>query len=421
MPSGSNAVDLDKRWGGIGSPVTGNQSSSRNRIVDLAPITGEWPIQMSQQVFIIEWRYSGHRLAYGAAICRAAVADGRVVVLVTTGELVASTEFGIHLANIPDLRVEIWDELNKNLHRTVLKIARHIRRRRGMCVVPECDRLLLTLFLGWLTRSLPRPTSLIFMQPPKHTWRGIPAAVWSVVKPLLILGLTWSHQTVDVHLIEDPLAKRQDRVWRAPLSAPRNRLHDPSDLLGSDEAKLPPELTDTSETVPVIGVLGSIDDRKRLPEILEAWRCSQARNTARLVVAGTQYGSARDALVDLDPELRSSVTTIDRYLTNGEMYAVLRRCSCILVLYDSVISSGMLIAAAAAGRWVITAAGTRTQRVATAGGFGISSSIVPSALALAIDAAIASRTPPRSVTLTTSVEFGRRVLRRAGRNGHARG
>lgn len=233
------------------------------------------------------------------------------------------------------------------------------------------------------------------------------------MKTLLILGLSGSRRTVDVHLIEDPLAHGEDRAWRAPLSGAQSRLDDPGDLLDADETKLPPELAGVSETVPIVGVLGSIDDRKRIPAILDAWRCSQARYTARLVVAGAQHGSAHDALVKLDAGLGESVTVVDRYLANGEMHAVLMRCSCILVLYDGGMSSGVLIAAASAGRWVITASGTRTQRVATMAGIGISSSIAPSALALAIDTAIAHRTPPRAIPLTTSGEFGRRVLRRA--------
>ena len=116
---------------------------------------------------IIEWRPSGHRMTYVAALARAAIDAGRPVTLWTTKEVTETVEFQTQVSSLVS-PVEFSVEISSGLGsaRSLLHQLRVVRKRGGGAVVPEADRFLYVLLLALVTRQLPHPTAAIVMRPP---------------------------------------------------------------------------------------------------------------------------------------------------------------------------------------------------------------------------------------------------------------
>ena len=363
--------------------------------------------------YLLEWRHAGHRLAYVAAIARAAAETKHRIVLVTTLGVTASEEYDTHLADLAELglmEVRISDDLCT--WRGKLGTLRDVGRERLGVVIPEADALipllLCSAFLGWL----PRPTIMILMRPPRWRQDGAKSFAKGALKVALISTCRLMRRSFDVHLLDDPLADGVDRAWRAPLSAAALRLDDPCDLFDAAAGTLPPELSEGIGSGEFVAVLGSIDSRKRVPLIIDAWSHSQKPSDARLVIAGRQRPDVVACLREADVAGDPTVIAVDRYLGNAEMGAVLRQAKAIFVLYDGGLSSGLLVTAASAGRWVIALEGSRTGRVAAGRGVAELCSESVASVAGAIESVLRRPELPSPVLLGKSIDFGRRVLRR---------
>jgi hypothetical protein len=375
------------------------------------------PLAMTSRIRILEWRHTGHRLAYVAAIIRSVPHDAAPAVLETSAEAAASVEYAEHLLPLEQSGMFIRDisEIGAG-NRALAASLRRARKLKEVVVLPEADRVLPVLAAAWLTRGLPRPTSIILMRPPHWRDGGVRALPWALTKAVFLAAFALATRSFDVHLLEDPLAAGQDRVWRRPFESERLRLNDPCDLLSDSDVCLPSELL--GDNRPMIAVVGAIDQRKNLPLILAAWQLSHAQEDSVLVIAGRHSSEAR-SLVASEGSGPSTVS-IDRYLSNAEMAAVLHACRGLFVLQDGGISSGLLTKAASLGRWVIALEGSRTGRAAKSAGVGVLAQPTPIDLALAIDAVVGRMGHPPQVSLDTADDFGRTVLRRFLTSTHGR-
>lgn len=360
---------------------------------------------------IVEWRAHGHRMTYVASIVRAANEVGLDVVLWTAPEVLETEEFQTQLSDLVStgrLSICLVPDLG-----TTGGLIRHlgaIRRQGRAAVVPEADRFLHALGLALVARRLPRPTSVIIMRPPQSVTGRFRGRIGSIAKTALIVVLSpW--RALDIQLLEDPLAQANDRVWTTPfLSRASFRLDDPCGLLETSAAEFPEELLQRPSSRPFLAVVGVIDGRKNLPLILEAWRL-RPNSGSDLIVAGKQTSAVSTWLESTAPPTPDS-TFVNRYLTEAEIRGVLERSSGILALYDGGFSSGLVIAAAAIGRWTIALEGSRTGTVARRHGFGVVCAPHALDLADAMEQVLTQTATPVPVLVPGSRDFGRHVLRR---------
>jgi glycosyltransferase involved in cell wall biosynthesis len=360
-------------------------------------------------VDIIEWRPLGHRMTYVASIVRVANDAGINVVLWTTPQVLETDEFDAQLSGFisnGQLTTNTSSQLGNP--RGLLTALGEIRRQDRAAILPEADRYLHLLLLGLVSGQLPRNTTAIVMRPPRAVsgrWRG-----WlgSIVKTALVVVLVMSRR-VDVQLLEDPLAEDGERLWTGPLKRESLRLDDPCSLLDIESGELPVELQFRTRRVASLALVGVIDHRKNVPLIIRAWQLA-APPDAALIIAGKQSPSVSSWLAEAEP-LPENVILINRYLSESEVRGILEQSNGILTLYDGGLSSGVMVAAAAVGRWVIVLEGTRTGRVAAQKGFGLVCKPSPPALADAMLGALSNTSKPPPLVVPRSGDFGRRVLR----------
>jgi hypothetical protein len=351
-------------------------------------------------------------LSYVAAIVRSANDASLSIELVTSRVLTLSDEYQIHLARLVadgQLTVRTSDRLDRR--GGITRELREIRLRGNAVVLPEADRSLHALLLAKLSRGLPVPTALIVMRPPQSV-RGIwRARIGGFVKTLLIVVLcAWS--SLDVLLLEDPLALGRDRVWRKRvLRSKSRRLDDPCGLVEIEASHLPKELNQDLGDRPMLAIVGVIDSRKQVPLVWAAWQLACGTIEGELVIAGKQSPDVSSWLRSAGP-VPTRIHFIDRYLTDDEVRGVLERSNGIITLYDGGFSSGFLVAAAAVGRWAITTRGSRIERVASSHGFAVTCTPTPSGIAEAIDQVLAKTEMPPPIEVPSAEDFGRRVLRR---------
>ena len=369
-------------------------------------------------VGILEWRHGGHRLAYVAAIVDGAAASGRRAVLLTDKETLGSPEFSVHLSENKNQDTRV----SKQRIGTVagmLASLRWLRSNAEITVVPEADRFLATLILAWLVRALPRNTSVIVMRPPVlqrasgHSFKrrqvdSVVVAATGLLKTALML-VCQRISSIDMFLLEDPVATGAQRVWGWPFSSETLRLDDPSDLIPAGRGIQPVELGSARRDRRVIAIVGSIDSRKQVPLLLRAWESVDKSGEPLLLLAGPHERQVRE-LVDQQRVADKSILSIDRYLTNEEMAGVIERSSGLAILYDGGVSSGILTTAVAVGRWVITTENTRTGAIAEANGCAVACNGRPDSLANAIDRVIVAPSQPPGHDLPTRLDFARRLL-----------
>lgn len=373
-------------------------------------------------VSLLEWRSGGHRLSYVRSIVDAARRLGVDLTIVTHPGVRDGPEWAVHLGDVPDLETEslATDEVTM---RRLWRLLRTQRRLGRALIIPEADRYLPCIVFAAATRSLPPHTIVIVMRPPRwRLLRKLPANLIKVLAILLLRRL----RSMRVLLLEDPLADAATRVWQWPLQDERMRLDDPPDSFDSATARLPSELRDLEETgelgehVNVFTVLGSIDDRKRVPLILDAWATLPDRANRVLVIAGAQQPSTRARIDGHTGVRRPDVRVVDRYLARSEMHALLRRSHALIALNDDPLSSGTLVNAASLGRWVVAASGSHAERAASRHGFGVPTELTIRGLAEVITDLDRRAWQPTAVSLPDREEFGNRVLADVARRSVAR-
>lgn len=372
----------------------------------------------AKPVGVLEWRPGGHRLAYVAAIVDGAAIIGHRSVLVTDEATVESPEFAVHLNENQNLHSRLASRRIGTVAGMVSAL-RWLRKNAAITVVPEADRYLGTLILAWLVRALPRNTSIIVMRPPvlrragehsptrRHAARAAVAAT-GLMKTVLML-VCQRIPSIDLFLLEDPVATGAQRVWGWPFGSEAFRLDDPSDLIPAGRGVQPDELRGVRHDRPVIAVVGSIDSRKQVPLLLRAWELVDKSSDPLLLLAGPHEQRLRE-LVDHHGVRDASILSIDRYLANEEMAGVIQRSAGVAVLYDGGVSSGILTTAVAVGRWVVTTQNTRTGAIAEANGCAVACDGSPESLARGIGRVIAAPSQPVGRVLPTRVDFARRLL-----------
>jgi hypothetical protein len=359
---------------------------------------------------LIEWRHSGHRLGYVRAIVDAAARHSLNLEILTQAAVLESDEWTVHLGDVPDLKVKTLPPESFEAMRLPMLLRRQRAAGRAV-IIPEVDRVLHGIVVAFLTRRLPRPTTVIAMRPPR--WSSPKAWPQSIAK-IVALRLLSAARGVNVLLLEDPLASDRTRVWRWPLGAAALRLDDPADP-PSESGELPPELSDLPEGAHLFAIIGSIDARKRVPLVLDGWALRRERDDCTLVIAGGHHPSVRQTIVDHPCASRGDVKIIDRYLSSVEHAAVIDRSTALFVLFDGGFSSGTLISAARSGRWVITAAGGRPSKVAVEQGFGVEAELTPDGVCGSVEAVLTKTALPDPVAVAGREEFGDRILGMTGR------
>ena len=293
----------------------------------------------SSTITIIEWRHTGHRLSYLRGIVDAAAGRGIALEIVTQAAALQSEEWRVHLGDVPDLVVTVLAP--ERFEASELPAVLRGQRRLGRSVVvPEVDRVLHAVALAFLTRQLPRRTTIIAMRPPK--WSEPRKWLASIAKVVALRLLAATH-SVSVLLLEDPLASGRNRVWGPPLSSATLRLDDPADEPDRN-GQLPDELSRLAARTKIIALTGAIDDRKQAPLILDGWDQSRRIPTAHWLSLGSRRKRCEEAL-DVHPATkRSDVILIDRYLDS--IGPVVNRCVAMFVLFDGGLASGTLGSAA---------------------------------------------------------------------------
>lgn len=364
--------------------------------------------QRSAAAVIVEWRPGGHRLAYVRCLVLAAQHVEVRPVLITTSQLLESSEYAVQLRDLAD--ADVFDvRLDDTLSSRdgLMRQLQQLRSSAGTIVLPEADRFLPAVVVAKFRRRLPRRLSLIVMRSPGTFGIGLRNAVARLTKTASIVVLSCFRQTVAIRLLEDPLATRHGRTWPWPLASSRLRLDDPN-LVALETPERPAELAALATDCRVMSMLGAIDDRKRLPEVLDAWAAIPPDAQRVLVVAGRMTARVR-AQVDAQLVHIANVVVIDRYMSTGELRWVLERSNGVVALYDGGMSSGVVTATAAFGRWLVAPASTRCGRIAREHGFGVTFEDRPGALAEAMQNVLGRDAAPSPVPVPSPVEFGRRA------------
>lgn len=367
-----------------------------------------------KDVMIIEPDSTGHRLAYVAAIASAA-SEFTSVKLVTTAVASSSPEFQVHLSLLVESgRLEVMLLDIRPTSRTFVGLLRKARRSNSVVVIPEADRLLWLILFALLFRRAPTLTVPIVMRPPVFRGRGVRGVAVAASKSVALLGCLALRAKVDVRFLDDPLGSGLAPVWKWPFNGSGPSLADPADLIGSGEPDCLPEEVEARHHQNYVALLGSIDERKRLPEIVHAWLRSEVSGSGYLLVAGAHSHAMREWWQKNYRVPPASILVLDRYLTNGEMLAVLQGSRGVLVLYDGGLSSGVLVGAARAGRWAICTDDSRTGLVAKANGFGVGVSESLSNLPTVLREVVESAVDPAPCSLPGRREFGLEIMRRCG-------
>jgi len=344
-------------------------------------------------------------LSYVRGIVDAATSQGIELQILTQASAVESSEWGIHLGGVEGVAVKTFTARNFTA-RHLPELLRTQRREGRAVVLPEVDRFLHVVLLAFVARALPKSTTIIAMRPP--TWsspRKWPMRLFKI----LALRLLAATRSVNVLLLEDQLAHGHTRIWRWPLSDPALRLDDPADD-PTNGNELPPELSSLPRTTKLIALVGAIDERKRVPLILDGWDLGPERPDCQLVVAGLMQPAVRHVVQQHRCNARNDFTVIDRYLPADELACLIDRSVALLVLFDGGLSSGTLISAAQTGRWAITARGGRPATVALEHGFGIETELTPAGIQESITEALARPIAPSPMPLRDRTAFGDSIL-----------
>lgn len=293
----------------------------------------------------------------------------------------------------------------------LLVLMKGLRDDVDLVIVPEADRIVHVYLMAIVMRYLPPRRVAIFMKPGDGRHR-----LFGLAKTLaLSLTRLTSWRRSRVMLIEDPLAGRGSRVWSRAARIAGTPLCDPgSDLIPLTEPICPPELATIPADTEWYVVLGLVDHRKRLPEILDAWQqFSPVDSTLRLVVAGKVDDSVWTRLEQSfgsRSDLPGSVIVVDRYLADAEMAYIMHRSKVALSLDDGGVTSGIVLTAAVRGRWVIVPKGVRFGQVSCERGIGIEATLSGAGIAEAMYVCRDLPVRPEPLSLPGTRDFAEQLL-----------
>jgi hypothetical protein len=363
----------------------------------------------SPDVVIIEWRHTGHNLGYVAAIARAAMARGKSVRVVATPEVVGSPE-AVQLTGVP-IRIDTRLKQRVGVLRAIQD-----QSSSTAVVVQHADEVRWQVAVAALRRSRPQVLSLVMLRSPgsrlrRQQGRGLLRTLAGAVRAadsLVCFALLARTRVVDLHLLESPLSAPGSRHWGWPLLRPDRTILDPADLLPvTEEPKLPPELDDVDDDTQLFLVIGSIDGRKHVGPILDAWRLVADEGRRALVLAGRV---APRVLETIATRQSRGVHVVDRFITDAEFSGLLNRSQAVFALSDN--PSGVMLAACQHLCWTIARAGSGGGSAVERLDIGEVTTLSPDALADAVRRVSKRGGMRRAPTLSGTTEFGAQVLRR---------
>lgn len=334
-------------------------------------------------VLIVEPNPDGHRLYYAALLADGVRRRGHHPVVLTTPRAVASTEWGIHLAD-SGTDVETHAVEWFTLSRLAEAADRHAAE---VTVVPDADRFLRPVLRhGW--RGSGR-LSLLAMRPDAQPFgpRAL-RPVKGVVKKVLI-GAADARPRVRVSALRSPLSSRRGVIrWVA----------DPITLVRDDAVvtDLRHRLVSEGQSY-WAGVFGAIHARKNLHLIAEA--LTDHPDVGLLVAGGIDAESAELAREPLARYVAAggSFVHIAPPLDDAGFDGAISAVDCVVVAHSNEGSSGVASKAAAAGRRLVLAGARSLRRDARAlPGQASWSPLDAAALSAAIGAARDAGAPPTS-------------------------
>ena len=293
---------------------------------------------------------------------------------------------------------------------SLVSLLRELRASNRSVILPEADKFLLQLVIAKLLRRLPRRMVIIVMRPPEAVEKGGRIGVW--VKRALIISLMAWRRSIDVRLLDDPLASGDSRCWQGLLlGRPSFRLNDPCGVLDVEPTELPQVVERDLGDRRVVAVVGALDGRKNIPLVLAGWGAANMSDSA-LLLAGPQSPAVATWLSEEASRLPPNMVMWNEYLGHDQLRSAIERSTAIVTLYDGGISSSLMLGAAALGRWTITLADSRTARVAHINDFGISCHPTVEDVGRAIREALSRTEFPHAIPLPDSRQFGRDIMRR---------
>lgn len=346
---------------------------------------------------LLEWRSSGHRLAYASAILDSAVSQGEEIHLWTTVAVQGTQEWLVHITDATQarLRVHRW---NFTIGARLVWSASRTRR----VIVPEADRILALLlvlsYMPWIRRTKIAP---IIMRPPTNS-PGIAQRlkVWSI-------RTARKRRNIDLLLLESPIAQRGSGVWSGVEHSTDDLLLDPADLI-TGVPREPVELSTIELGAQILSVVGVIDSRKRIDLVLRAWpRIAEQHPTAHLAILGK---ATKDLAEKIEAADVPNLLFVNRYLTQAELLATLNRSYGVFALYDGGLSSGVVLAASARSCWVFVARSGVLADASKHIGTGVPVEMEEGALADAASEKLRRNVRPPPVHLSGRHEFGLRAL-----------
>lgn len=293
-----------------------------------------------RSVLVVETSSAGHRLEYVRLIAELAAEHGASIELATTAAVIESEEYERELRTRANVRAHAVLEPGKSLRVQLVNTWRSLRRAAAgssVLVIPNIDEKLVALALFHpLFRRVDvrgivmRPVDSSETRPPKLrlkaaliSWlRGRGEGILDLVSPIALA----SDVTAGTYIV------------------------DPSGLLGTFSADVPMneagrslEEWKSSASTPVLGILGMLNDRKCVEEILRAAIDTRA---FRLVIAGKpsspEFG---ERLVELAQTLGAQgAFLLPRGLSARELEGCVRSCDVLSLAYRNERgSSGFLM------------------------------------------------------------------------------
>jgi glycosyltransferase involved in cell wall biosynthesis len=359
---------------------------------------------------LVEPNPGGHRFQYVRHLVRA---QPDAVVLTSAGAT-STPEFASYLGDEPVEALERYSTIEPPTRELVSVVADLARERAvDTVVVMDADQ---ALKRWWLEaprafRTLPNRPRVIFLL------TRYPAR--------LTLGdrLGWLHRISKASLSE--LAQARRSLARTVSLAGRDdpapgrlvhRAQDPAlcDASSADRAALREKL-DLPASAIIVGILGTVSDRKNVPMVAEAVRA--VGDGTRLLLAGQLDPFVSTWLADQPPALREVLIVRDEYLSNEQLDAYVAASDIVSIAQDNNGPSGIMGKALAAGVPVLTAGSLVRERELTAAGpwAGRATALTVDATADGLRALIRDRdafTPADRTLLASPEAFAARVLGR---------
>lgn len=302
-------------------------------------------VNESRRIAIIEADGGGHRLWYVKLLASAWLATSQEasVNLIVTNSVIESLEFHVHLADV-----------REHIETTTLGFSRSWRTRwlsRAMTghphrlVIPDGDRWLPALAL----RPRLLPTSLLITRPvglskQRNLLRqGGKAAAASLASHRGELSIH------NLEMLESPSAK-------FPSTVP-----DPVEMHWQGGRQSARAALGLSQTSTLNLLIGAIDDRKGVREVIRAWNLTRQHSEIRLAVVGQAEGLIAQQLRHLansDPRF----LFVDQYLSNEAFDQWITAADRVLTLYHNVGSSGVALKCWALDVPVVVFAGSHLDK-----------------------------------------------------------